>query len=339
MADAASRSGKSGDDAPDLPQEDVVDEHAARMRELADNIPTLCWIAKPDGHIYWYNARWYEYTGTTPDDQLGWGWQSVHHPDVLPDVMEKWKSSIASGEPFEMVFPLKGADGVFRPFLTRVAPSRNADGKIVAWFGMNTDVTEQRRHEEDLKLLVAELNHRVRNNLSVIHAVAVQTFRRARSVEEGLEIFEARLMAIAAAHNVLTTDNWLGADIRPVIENAVMPFGRGRFEIEGPALWLPPKKVLALSMALHELLTNAAKYGALSVADGNVRITWHVDQTADRLKLAWTERGGPPVTPPTRQGFGSQLIERVLAADLEGSTALEFDPAGVVCRIEMAAGR
>ena len=115
-----------------------------QFRTLADAIPTLAWTAQADGYIDWYNARWYEYTGTTPEQMAGWGWQSVHDPAVLPSVLERWQGSVATGEPFEMTFPLRGADGGFRPFLTRVLPLRDGEGRVVRWFGTNTDVTSER---------------------------------------------------------------------------------------------------------------------------------------------------------------------------------------------------
>ncbi len=121
-----------------------------KLRLLADTIPQLAWMARPDGHIFWYNRRWYEYTGTTPEDMEGWGWQSVHDPDVLPRVLERWKASIASGEPFDMVFPIKSAEGHFRPFLTRVNPLKNASGQVIYWFGTNTDIAELREVREAL---------------------------------------------------------------------------------------------------------------------------------------------------------------------------------------------
>lgn len=123
-------------------------EGEERFRALAENIPILCWMAKPDGYIYWYNSRWYEYTGTTPKQMEGWGWQSVHDPDVLPLVLKKWKTSIAKGTPFEMTFPLKGADGEFRPFLTRIVPVRDEDGVVIHWFGTNTDISGQLKAEQ-----------------------------------------------------------------------------------------------------------------------------------------------------------------------------------------------
>lgn len=118
---------------------------------LADGIPTLCWLARADGYIFWYNKRWHEYCGSTPEAMQGWGWQSVHDPDELPHVMERWTNSIATGEPFEMVFPLRGADGVFRPFLTRIVPLRGADGAVVRWLGVNTEVGDRIRAEQALE--------------------------------------------------------------------------------------------------------------------------------------------------------------------------------------------
>ena len=138
-----------------LSREEVLRESEEQFRTLANAIPQLCWMANPDGWVFWYNQRWYEYSGTTPVQMEGWGWQSVHSPETLPKVLEQWKASIATGEPFEMVFPLRGGDGLFRPFLTRVMPVKDAEGKVVRWFGTNTDIREQqeatelRRHSEE----------------------------------------------------------------------------------------------------------------------------------------------------------------------------------------------
>jgi len=133
----------------------------SQFKLAADNIPVLCWMANGDGYIVWYNRRWYEYAGTSAAEMEGWGWQAVHDPEVLPEVMERWTGSIATGEPFEMTFPLKGADGVFRPFLTRVQPVRDASGSVVRWFGVNTEISAQltaenakRESEERLRLVL-----------------------------------------------------------------------------------------------------------------------------------------------------------------------------------------
>jgi PAS domain S-box-containing protein len=131
--------------------EEDLRESESQFRTLANAIPQLCWMANADGWIFWYNQRWFEYTGKTPEQMEGWGWQSVHDPAALPRVLERWQESIATGEPFDMIFPLKGADQVFHPFLTRIMPVRDRDGKVVRWFGTNTDISQQQKTEEELR--------------------------------------------------------------------------------------------------------------------------------------------------------------------------------------------
>ncbi len=132
-------------------------ESEERFRTLANAIPQLAWIANSDGYIFWYNQRWYDYTGTTPEDMKGWGWQSVHDPKVLPQVLEQWRTSLATAQPFDMVFPLRRSDGQFRQFLTRVLPVKDANGRIVKWFGTNTDITERKQAEEERQRLIEQL--------------------------------------------------------------------------------------------------------------------------------------------------------------------------------------
>ncbi len=134
--------------------EEVLRENEQQLRNLADSIPQLAWMAEPNGHIFWYNRRWYEFTGATPEQMAGWGWQSVHDPEILPKVLAHWRASLNTGAPFEMEFPLRGAEGAFRWFLTRVTPFRDGQGKIVRWFGTNTDIDELRRAREEREALL-----------------------------------------------------------------------------------------------------------------------------------------------------------------------------------------
>lgn len=303
----------------------------AQFKALANSIPNMAWMARPDGWILWYNRRWYEYTGTTPEEMAGWGWQSVHHPDVLPQMLERWMHAIAHGEPFEMIFPLKGRDGVFRPFLTRIEPLRE-NGAIVGWYGTNTDVTEQERQRERLQLLVNELNHRVKNTLATIHSIAVHSLREMKP--NSAELFENRLLALSAVHDILTQESWTRAQLRELVRTAVASAGEANFDMDGPEVNLSPRIAAALAMTLHELCTNAVKYGALS-QDGRVAISWRVDRARNtpRLRFCWREYGGPAVDPPIRKGFGTRLIERTLAADAGGEVNLTYPPSGLRCDI------
>jgi two-component sensor histidine kinase len=197
------------------------------------------------------------------------------------------------------------------------------------------DVTDRKRAEAQRDLLIRELHHRVKNTLATVQAIAAQTFRH-EGVEPSVQAtFEGRLLTLSAVHSVLTDANWASAELHDVVASTLRPHrapGRERFAVQGPALRLRPQSAVALSMALHELCTNAIKYGALSVDAGRVDLQW---RAADgRFRLRWQELDGPPVAEPRRRGFGSRLIERSLAAQLQGDVVIDFQPAGVVCTID-----
>lgn len=198
----------------------------------------------------------------------------------------------------------------------------------------------RRRAEEHRTLLVRELDHRVKNILATVKAIASQSFGSEPSRAD-LDAFAARLSAMANAHDMLMSENWATAELRRTLEIALTPFGeegQRRFSLEGPSLMIRARAALTLSMAVHELCTNAIKYGALSVETGHVAIEWSIEARpqGDVFLFSWTEHDGPPVTPPERTGFGTRMIERVLAAELSGKVDLRFPPAGLVCTVECA---
>lgn len=201
------------------------------------------------------------------------------------------------------------------------------------------EVAARRASEHQRELLVGELNHRVKNTLATVQSIAAQTLREGKSLKETRESFESRLLALSETHNLLTRDHWRGAGLRELVEVELAPYAgaRERIDVTGEEVWLAPDPALALGMALHELATNALKYGALSGDEGRVRIAWTVRQEdgSDWLKLVWEERGGPPVTPPSRRGFGSRLIETGLRRQLRGHVDLAFRPQGVCCTIDL----
>jgi PAS domain S-box-containing protein len=198
-----------------------------------------------------------------------------------------------------------------------------------------TDITARKRWEEHQRLLINELNHRVKNTLATVQSIASQTLRNAGSAEGAREALENRLLALSRVHDVLTRENWEGADLYEIVADAVAPYsnpGEDRLHLSGETIRLPPRMALALAMALQELATNAVKYGALSNDTGEVRITWRDGD--DSLHLTWAEQGGPPVTAPSRRGFGTRLIERSLASDLNGDVRIAFEPSGLVCTVD-----
>lgn len=263
------------------------------------------------------------------------------------------------GKTISEAFPLEKRDwyDIYEAILTtgkgvRFERALVTQGRILEWYAVRiedetcrrvavifADITERKRHEQHQKMLLNELNHRVKNTLATVQSVARQSFRDGGDAEQARHHFEGRLMALAKAHDILTTENWEGARLGQVIEQVVAPYradSGGRFETAGPNVWLAPKHALAMAMALHELCTNAVKYGALSNDVGRVSIVWelHGREAGRDLRMRWAETGGPPVAPPTRRGFGSRLIERGLKQDLGGAVQIDFAATGVVCTIE-----
>jgi PAS domain S-box-containing protein len=203
------------------------------------------------------------------------------------------------------------------------------------------DLTEQKAAEQRLKLMVDELNHRVKNTLATVMSVSAQSLRTAASLEGFKEAFQQRLQALSNTHNLLNQTFWTGVSLGDLVQQATAPYAIGeadRVVIEGEDVRLGPIAAVTLGMALHELATNATRYGAFSTASGRVRVAW-LRSEPGRLSLVWEESGGPPVKPPSRRGFGSKLIEKVLAAELRGEVRLEFPPQGVRCTMDMALER
>ncbi len=199
------------------------------------------------------------------------------------------------------------------------------------------DISERKAADAQRELLLAELNHRVKNTLAVIQGIAHQTFRGPVALDKALDAFEGRLIALGAAHNLLTQANWEKAELSELAADTLLRGGSDRVSLAGPDISLKPKEALAVALALHELYTNAVKYGALSNDDGRIELAWSVGATADRhLSLVWREIDGPPVAPPTHRGFGSRLLERTLAHDLDGRVRLDYARDGLVCVIEAA---
>ena len=277
--------------------ESAVRESEEKLRLLADTIPQLAWMAHPDGHIFWYNRRWYDYTGTTPDEMEGWGWKLVHDPAVLPEVLSRWQASISRGDAFDMVFPIKGADEEFRPFLTRVNPLRDGSGRIVYWFGTNTDISEIKRMEEALRdadrrkdEFLATLAHELRNPLAPIRN-SLQILKMPR-VDSATVQRTRDMMERQVDHLVRLVDDLM--DVSRVVQGKIelrkapvelATVVAGAVELAQPLLdahkhrleiattdesLLVDADAVRLTQVVSNLLINAAKY---TEAGGQIQVT------------------------------------------------------------------
>ena len=203
--------------------------------------------------------------------------------------------------------------------------------------------SERRRAERQLQLLVAELSHRVKNTLATVLSIAHRTAKSSRTVEQYQEALTGRLHALAEGHALVFEANWGETSLHQVLERTLKAFRRDgdrSISLSGPKVILEPKAALALSLIFHELVTNAAKYGSLSSENGRIEASWTVSADADRARVAllWRESGGPPVEPPSHQGFGTTLVDRSARYELDGKAELDYRPTGLVCRIEFATG-
>jgi PAS domain S-box-containing protein len=437
-------------------------ESESRFRTLADNIAAFAWMADASGNIFWYNKRWFDFTDLPFEEARQWGWPSRQHPDHVQRSMEKIGRCLTTGEVWEDTFPLKGRDGVYRWFLSRAMPIRDDAGKVIRWFGTNTDITEhleeaeknaqlativatsadaiismssegliqswnpgaermfgytaeevigtseqllfpegteeefedkyrhlrhgehvlrdtvrrrkdgslldvainvapmrrpdghifgfsavfrdmteRKRVEKHLRMVMRELSHRTKNLLAVIVAMVRQTARSSTDVAVLQSQLIQRLQSLSASHDLLVAEDWTGASLEELIRAVLQPFtgnSEEAVECRGPPVFINATAAQNLGLALHELATNAAKYGALSTSAGRVHVRWGFEPDESgmrRLTLHWDERNGPRVAPPTIKGFGHVVIERVVGQALSAQVAYQFNPEGVHWSIAM----
>ena len=313
----------------ELQTRSALSDIEARFGLLADNISQLAWIANPKGAIIWFNQRWFEYTGLSPEELQGYGWQAMLHPEHIDRVNQRIARDLASGDDWEDTFPILGKDGQYCWFLSRASPQRDEAGKIINWFGTATDITQQREAERRIELLLMEVNHRSKNLLSVVQAMARRT---ASSSEDFIPRLERRIAALAANQDVLVQRNWTAVPLGELIAAQLLFLEQAELQTQviGPEVVIQPATAEALSMTLHELATNAEKYGAYSVPTGLVRISWDISGTSTDAEfvLRWTESGGPKVVQNKEPGFGSRIIRDVPKGRLRGEVETEYAPQG-----------
>jgi PAS domain S-box-containing protein len=456
-------------------------ETESQFAVLAESLPQLVWSTRPDGYHDYFNGRWHEFTGLTPEQSFGDGWANAIHPDDLPGVLGLWRTSLATGHPYEGEHRLKRVDGQYSWMLSRGIPIRDMSGKIARWFGTSTniddrknaenalrcleeqyrlalaaarlgtwnidldsgivswdegacalfhlpvdgphsmpldeamerihpddrdaakeslaaaitpgsdgryeveyrivledgstrwvrcngrvhfcdeggslrtekvsgvvsDITDQRAAEEARQLLTRELTHRVKNLFAIANGMVSMTARTAKDPKEMANALRGRLSALSRAHELVqpmpVSGQQGGAEVglRQLIESVLAPYsptGGDRVTVEGPDVRVGSNTTTSLALVLHELATNAAKYGCLSSSEGQLTIRWTIN--GEDVHFDWSETGGPPVAnPPSFEGFGSQLAQRSIAGQLGGALDREWRPEGLCVHMTMPLGR
>ena len=312
--------------------EDRLRESEARFRAMADSAPAPVWMTSPEGGMTFANEAFAEFAGVEAKTLMGDAWIRLIHPDDLPGVAARRAAARAGPDAYGFEARFLCGDGVYRWMVANARPQIDAQGQFQGYIGMAMDMTETKAAEARQRLLINELNHRVKNTLASIQSIARQTLRPDETPVHVRERLIDRLLAMSAAHDVLTRESWEGAGLEEIVLQGLAPFvddqEPDRITIDGSALRVGASTALSLALAIHELATNAVKYGALSIPDGKVAIAWARGE-GEHAVLTWTERGGPPVQPPSRKGFGTRLLDRGLSADLGGQPKLTFDVEGV----------
>jgi len=324
---------------------DDLAEESERLRALFEQAPGFVAVLSGPEHRFVLANRAYgtlvggrDVIGKTVGEALpevvGQGFVAL-----LDRVYADGAAYIGEREKVELV--RQGGDAANARFLDFIyQPILDPSGAVSGILVQGHDVTQEVEAEDRQRLLINELNHRVKNTLSIVQGLAMQSFRRIEGSDEAQHTFNARLGALARAHSLLTSRDWSAGELSEILHNSVEATAgqdSERVHLDGPEVMLPPQLAVSLSMVVHELSTNAIKYGSLSRAGGSVAVSWSItgQQGARRLHIDWVERGGPPVEQPSRRGFGARLIERGLAGDA-GRAVLDYAPEGLRCSIELA---
>ncbi|MCX7514389.1 PAS domain-containing protein [Frateuria hangzhouensis] len=326
--------------------ERALERSHASLGAIVNSVDQIIWTARPDGYHDFFNHRWYEFTGAVPGSTDGDDWSNLFHPDDRGRTFERWRHSLSTGEPYEIEYRLRHRSGVYRWVLGRAHPVHDEAGRVLRWMGTCTDIHEQIAFADQLELASSELSHRIKNIFAVISGLvglSVRQFPECRGFAD--ELLE-RLMALSEAHDYARPH---GRDEDPAGQCATVlgltrrllrPYaleGHRRIEVTGDDGMLDPRAITPLSLAIHELATNAAKYGAFAVPDGNVRVCG--ERSAARFTLHWREQGGPVVREPQGTGFGSRLVDLTLRDQLAGELTRTWRPEGLEVRVSVPIGQ
>jgi PAS domain S-box-containing protein len=307
------------------------------FRTLADTMPQMVWSTLPDGYHDYYNARWYEYTGVSDGSTDGDRWNGNFHPDDRERAWARWRRSLETGEPYEIEYRLRHHSGDYRWTLGRALPIRDDDGKILRWIGTCTEIHEQKLMMEEREIIAHELSHRIKNIFSVISGLIGLSARQNPAIRNVADDLRDRIMALGRAHDFVrphsaeADEDLEQGRLRGILEQIFAPYndaGESRIVFSGENPAIDDRSATPLALLFHELATNAAKYGALSVPHGRVHIDVRGEGTD--ISIDWREEGGPQVRPSDHEGFGSRLMQLSVERQLGGRMERDWRPQGLL---------
>jgi PAS domain S-box-containing protein len=309
----------------------------AKFRVLTDALPQMVWSTRPDGFHDYYNARWYEFTGTMPGTTYGDGWVGMFHADDREAAIAKWQHSIASGEDYEIEYRVRHHSGEYRWTLGRALPVRDENSQILRWIGTCTDIHESKLIAERTELMSKELSHRIKNIFAVVAGLIGLSSPKDAPTATFAKQLAGRISALGRAHNFARPHSALSysghdfGSLHGLLDEILKPYemdGRARCEIAGTDVAIGERSATPLALVIHELATNAMKYGALATQQGKVEIDTR--RHGDDVIMSWVETGGPHVDgPPERSGFGTQLSEIGITSQLGGQIRRFWNASGL----------
>lgn len=310
--------------------------HLQKLMQAIEQTTVGVVICDRRGVIEFANPALCAMTGFGVDELVGRTPRLYRSPETSPETYRAMWQALEAGLPWRGELKNRRKDGSHYWSRLLITPVREDSGAVSHFVGINEDITERVRAEERQKQLVDELNHRVKNTLAVVQALAGHTLRSADNPAEFCVRFESRLQTLSRTHDVLNESAWGGAQLREVLQQVLMPYDEaagGRLTMSGADFLISPNSAVTLGLAFHELATNAARYGALAEPGGRIHIAWSLSPAL--FHLDWLETGGPPAVAPSRRGFGLVLLERGVPHQLGGKVRLDFGPGGLSCRMDL----
>jgi len=307
-----------------------------RFEALVMGSSQAAWTMSPEGRAVEDAPSWRRATGQSMDEWLGWGWLDAVHPEDRPQLLERWKLAASTKTLYSAEYRLKSAEGGWVWSSARAVPLFDADGELREWVGMNVDISERKRAEELTLAAMRELSHRTKNLLAVIGAMARQSAHPGQSTAEYVAHFSDRLHGIARSHDLLVQRDWSGVHLDDLVRAQLSSFTDvARHDLSGPNVDLSPPATQAIGMALFELATNAAKYGALGDKGGRLAVRWRVVSASQEaaLELTWDEAPNPPVHPPQQRGFGHVVVTRTVRDALDAEVDYTVTAERIVWRM------